>query len=686
MMLARYVLALAALGATAASVAACGGVPANAGDAVRPKDGRGDEALGQAPALEACAPGPAESFVVDLESNQRSDLELAMKDGLAVVSYDCKSLKILKDCRVKGTYAYAGVTPKEDVVKLSSKDEVAANLPVGGAKLSAGLERGKTIDIALITVGKQRSTRKEAIKKDLEGECTGATHVVRGAYVGAYALSSGTVGEVRAAAQMFGVGAEGQSRTEKQIGKSDGNPTICKDSKRSATSAPEACGAALRIELVPVTETRKDEAAAREADQAEKDGKVALSCPAGFGPVGGKCVKGAKADPLGCYTNAPQCNDACDKGNGRACDDLAHYWYGRRIDADGKETRDNSAKDTAKADAYFHKACDAAYGHACSFLAMMAKDPGEARKYEDSACDGGYAYSCWVLVDRESDPAKQLDYARRGCDLGYGTSCGSYGQLLVDASKLDEADKAFAKGCCAGDFGAGDVCLAWGNVYATGMRTKVQYEKAFAAYTKGCDVNFPLACHAVGTMIARGLGTAADPARARSYFERGCDPKAPGWDACFTLGEMYEQGKGGAKDLAKAADTYALGCAKGACARAGALYEKGAGGKPDLAKAQAAYNKGCQRFGHVDACFGGARLLEKSDKATAKDKLTELCTRTKLDAVCKEAKKVGAKLPGDLKTVKELPPPGPNCRTPFTCTDAEFEAYKKDWAAHRPKK
>ena len=149
---------------------------------------------------------------------------------------------------------------------------------------------------------------------------------------------------------------------------------------------------------------------------------------------------------------------------------------------------------------------------------------------------------------------------------------------------------------------------------------------------------------------------------------------------------MYEQGKGGPKDLATAADTFALGCAKGGCARAGALYEKGAGGKPDLVKAQAAYDKGCQSFSHVDACFGGARLLEKKDKGAAKDKLAELCTRTKLDAVCQEAKKLGATLPADLKTVKALPPPGPNCRTPFTCTDAEFEAYKKDLAAHAPKK
>src|SRR4029079_6078208 len=107
--------------------------------------------------------------------------------------------------------AYAGVTPKEDVVKLSRRDEVAANLPVAGAKLSAGLERGKSIDIARVRLGRRRSPRREVIQADLDGECGGATHVVRGAYIGAFALSSGSAGEVRAAADAFGAATSGAS-------------------------------------------------------------------------------------------------------------------------------------------------------------------------------------------------------------------------------------------------------------------------------------------------------------------------------------------------------------------------------------------------------------------------------------------------------------------------------------------
>jgi hypothetical protein len=678
MNIARMVATLVTVGGASLAAAACTGA---GGEAVRPKDGSGNEALGQAPVLEACAPGPAESFVVDLEASQRSDLELAMKDGLAVVSYDCRSLKIFKDCRVKGTYSYAGVTPKEDVVKLSSKDEVAANLPIHGTKISAGLERGKTIDIALITVGKQRSTRREVIKADLEGDCAGATHVVRGAYIGAYALSIGSVGEVRAAAQVFNVSAEAASRSEKQIGKSDGNPTVCKGASRNAAAAPDQCGAALRVELVPVTEVRKDEAAAREADLQEKEGKVKLACPAGFGAVGGKCVKGAKDDPLGCFTNGADCNAACDHGDGKACDDLAHYWYGRRIGADGKETTDSSAKDPVKSEAYFNKACDGGYGHACSFLAMTTKDKTASHAFEDKACGGGYAYSCWVLAQHEADPGKALEYARRGCDLGYGSSCSTYADKLVDAGKLDDADKAFARGCAAGDFNAGGVCLAWGNVYAGGIRTKQNPEKAFAAYTKGCDGGSALSCHAVGSMIARGLGSAADPVRARGYFQRACNENLRGWDACQTLGDWYEQGKGGPKDLGKAAEAFGYGCARGQCARAGAIYEKGVNGKPDPALALEMYHKGCQSWSHQAACEGEIRLTAKTDKEKAKAQALKACTEQNREWACAAAKKLGAtSVPEAKKSPFKESPPHADCVTPFTCSEAEWEAHKKELA------
>ena len=47
----------------------------------------------------------AELLVVDLPANRRADLEVIMSEGLAAVQYDCKTLKLLKSCRIDGGYA-----------------------------------------------------------------------------------------------------------------------------------------------------------------------------------------------------------------------------------------------------------------------------------------------------------------------------------------------------------------------------------------------------------------------------------------------------------------------------------------------------------------------------------------------------------------------------------------------------
>ena len=85
-----------------------------------------------------------------------------MKGGLAVVSYDCKSLKVLNGCKVEGTYEFAGVSRKEQVVQMTSADELAANLPLSVAKLSAEMQRGKSIDLAIVMVGKRSATRSRS--------------------------------------------------------------------------------------------------------------------------------------------------------------------------------------------------------------------------------------------------------------------------------------------------------------------------------------------------------------------------------------------------------------------------------------------------------------------------------------------------------------------------------------------
>ena len=130
--------------------------------------------------------------MVDWKPEQRGDLEIAMSEGVAVVAYDCSGMKLLKDCHLNGSYGYLGMTRKEQVVRLSDSDEVRANLPLSGVKLSAELKRGASLDVAMVMVGKRRTTWREPTKTDLQGPCDGATHFVRAATVGAFVMETGT--------------------------------------------------------------------------------------------------------------------------------------------------------------------------------------------------------------------------------------------------------------------------------------------------------------------------------------------------------------------------------------------------------------------------------------------------------------------------------------------------------------
>jgi hypothetical protein len=67
---------------------------------------------------------PGEPLLVDCTPDTRGDLEVAMRRGLLVVQYDCKTIRVLNDCYVEGQYDFSGMTTKEQVVRLADADEI----------------------------------------------------------------------------------------------------------------------------------------------------------------------------------------------------------------------------------------------------------------------------------------------------------------------------------------------------------------------------------------------------------------------------------------------------------------------------------------------------------------------------------------------------------------------------------
>src|SRR5262245_55052990 len=62
----------------------------------------------------------ADLMVVDWTPEMRGDIEVAMKEGLALVSYDCASVKLVPGCSLGGEYGYIGTTRREKKIEMNS--------------------------------------------------------------------------------------------------------------------------------------------------------------------------------------------------------------------------------------------------------------------------------------------------------------------------------------------------------------------------------------------------------------------------------------------------------------------------------------------------------------------------------------------------------------------------------------
>jgi len=540
---------------------ACGCGVGAIGKAVRPEQIDGSKAMGE-PARDCqektAKPKYAEPLVVDWSSKQRVDLELAMRAGVAVVSYSCEKFELLSDCRMAGDYAFAGVSRKEDFIQLTNSDELKANLPVQGAKLGGALERGASVDLALVRIGKRTTAVRFAGKEELEGECEGASHIVRAATVGAFAMTRGTVGKVRAAAELFGASTSAASKSRKQIANRDGDLKACRTAKSAAEAPPDQCQAALRLEIVPL---------GAEAPRRRKGGKSAKAkpkgvvnpCPKGFAYDGIKCTRPGDTSSAVCVEDdAKQCAAQCEKGSAASCVNLA-VLYDRGVGV---------PLDSNKATSYYLKACEGGRAEACERAARhrwqvcMNTSTAEAKATCDEAkakdiklvlraCDGGIGGACWRLANYpdylEASGRSKIGMMERSCALGHGYACGSLGTALIKGKLGDgkpvELDVArgiqiLQRSC---DAGKRHDCRYLAKVYNTGKQVPRNPRKRMVALDKACALGESQSCTAAGWLRRLGaIGVKKDQDKAAAAWHKGCFGSSYDAKSCDALGKQIE--------------------------------------------------------------------------------------------------------------------------------------------------
>lgn len=540
---------------TAITAAACG--PGKLADAARTDAPTAHDALDDdaAPAP-SCggAPTYGEPLVIDLPSKQRMDLELAMRKGVPVVRFDCGELQLLQDCSLDGGFEYAGVSLKEDVVVLRNRDEVRANLPISGATIAASLERGNSLQLALAMIGKQSTTLREATPAQLRGQCDGATHFVRAAVVGAFALERASDAAVLAAAEIFGAGVGAASKAGRESTMRDGKLDECRAATPAAAAPPGQCATSIRLELVPVTSKRSeatDESASTRIDP----------CPSGYKLSAGKCT----TEPIAAFAcnpnDKPECLAQCEKGNAESCVDAAlPDWSAPVADrlpiersaalleractggaargCTGLAALDESGAggkgpDIARATASFEKGCAGGDPEACVTLASRLahrspdakdrwpRDDARATQLFQRACDLGREDSCFLVASRyfkgegtTKDLPRGVAVMRRGCDGGNAKRCTELGLLLLGA------------------MGGGKEFAAIEDV-ASGL----------ALLERTCTtLDSHAACLTLASLLSKGTKKLpADEARAKALFDRTC-PSQQEPEMCERLGKQLSGG------------------------------------------------------------------------------------------------------------------------------------------------
>lgn len=556
----------AAVGGLVWGLTACGAAPGRMGEAARPEAPTGAKALGERSASRCeGVVERAEPLVIDWTSDDRIDLELVMKRSVAVVSYDCASIKLLKECKVEGDYGFIGVSKKERVVKLETSDEITANLPMQGlsfvAKLGAELERGASLDLALVMIGKKRTTLENVPRKKLVGHCDGATHFVRGATIGAFAMASGSKGRVASVSEIFGGGVSTDSGSVRFEHNTDGERASCTAADPEASGPPKQCQSALRLELSAIGGSEVE--SAKSTASAETP-----TCPAGMVSSEGVCAKPKEKQTHLCKTSdIVDCATQCERGHAGSCRVLGYI-------------HESEKKELAKAIEYYLRACDADDPQGCSNAAFMFN---KARGVPEN-------------------PVRAVELFKKGCDLGNARGCTDLGFLYEKgrgiAVDLVNAAKLYKRGCDGGNMVG---CGNYGHLLQEGSGVAKDPNLAVTYNTRGCVAGDSRSCNGLANLYEFGRGALPqDMTKATEFYVKACaTAKATGYgSACANAGFQHLNGRGVPKDAVKAYSEFEAACAMDqarGCAYLGYFYEKGEGGKPqDVAKAREYYERGCK--------------------------------------------------------------------------------------------
>lgn len=556
-----------------------------------------------------------EPFVIDWKSEQRADLEIAVREGPAIVRFDAQSLELLPDCHATGSYTYNGVDPKKEEKIWRSRAELAMNLPVGWATMEGHLKEDGQVRVAIFVVGKHRLSG-EVRRDQLAGRCTGATHVVRRMTVGAFRFVAGATRSAGGSVGAFGAGVSGGGEGEAGSMTSDGDFTACDGANPDSGAAPAKCRAVLQIQLEPLDGgppvvaapptagapppderpdcgegLRWDGSACVEVSRVKAEEEAARAKGQASGDAATTTSTGFECDPK----NVSECQEQCLHRNMASC---THLGWSLVAGSNG------AAKDEQKALALWDVACSQKEARGCAALNIYWTERGDYRKalvYGAAGCHRGDAGSCTNVAVQaffgrgtSEDRPAALKLWARACGMGDANACNNAGVMLLHGmggvpKSVDGARKLFERACVSP---GREGCANLGTLYELGLGVGADADKALKLYLQGCEHNGAVACVSAGLVLEEKSNKPERLGAAQKFYEQAC--ALPPGGGCLTDAELRQNFPGAWSDegfdrrSCEGADQNAL-----ACYNAGIGAERGYAGQVDTGKAAEYLKKAC---------------------------------------------------------------------------------------------
>ena len=492
------------------------------------------------------AKGSSRPMVVDWTPDDRASLETRASRGPILVRITETGIEPLWDCTLPdgAKYEFTGVSPKRDHVDAHSDAELAANFPVGFAKLRAGVKSGQSISADVRLVGVAELNRLSVKRADLPPACQSATHFVKELTIGGFQFGSGATSEGGAGAGVGGLGVDANYKGVSNRITEEGDFKVCEAADPDSRTAPGRCKGILRIRLVPIGEDASQVQTTCGAGM-RWDGRACIDIEAPPAKTAEAAKKPAEPPPaFECNkTNLTECLEQCKKGSGSSCT-LAGKLVGARKGAKLDDLK-----------TLFTAACNAKNWEGCSTLGDILQQAehkdDEAAKLHGLACLNGFSGGCTnygvaVYFGRagvKEDRGLAFKLWDRACRLGDFVACSNAGVVVNKGEGGVKRDEATARKlfdtACKNDDPGGCTNYAW--MLENGVAGATDKPGALRLYLGACEKNIPTACVYGGLAIEDSAkGDKSRVQQALTLYEQSCNLNSAG-DGCASFEENKEQ-------------------------------------------------------------------------------------------------------------------------------------------------